>query len=275
MVLHGRTAATAQGAVPGWLRPRQASDERSLGIQHLLSLVAFALGTMQIIGCAPTQVKDFYRCRNMGAPLKGFATTGDKAEEKMHRGRKGGRTGLDDRDLLLKARDDPDAFGAFFRRHYDRIYAYAYRRTGHVHDAEEIAAATFQGALRSLPAYRPEQAPAAAWLYRIAARKVADHYRRRPPCPPAPLAAAAAVAAPDTDPAAAAEAAEQAALVQRALGRLRPADRQAVDLAYFLAASRAEMGAILGCTPENAALRLHRALKRLGKEMELLGGGRT
>lgn len=181
---------------------------------------------------------------------------------------------LDERELLVRARGEPAALTEFYRRHYRRIYTYAYRRCGRRADAEDIAAAVFESVLRSLPRYQPGPEPPLAWLYRIASRRLNDHFRRRVPQPVAVLPAGETgvlgLAAP-SDPAAAAEATERAAAVQAALAELGPRDRQVVELAYLLEATRSEMAAILGCSPDNVSVRLHRALKRLGQILRSMG----
>lgn len=170
---------------------------------------------------------------------------------------------MDDQQLLERARSDPAAFAAFYCAHYSRVYTYAYRRCGRRADAEDIAAATFESVLRSLPRYRPGPEPAAAWLYRIAARRVADHFRHGAQVPVGPVAPAQGT----TDPPDVID----TLLVRQALARLRPPDRTIIDMVYFMDLSRSDIAATLGCTADNASLRLHRALKRLAQVLAELG----
>lgn len=85
---------------------------------------------------------------------------------------------LPDGKLVEQARQDPRAFGKVYDRYLDPIYRYVYNRTGNPADAEDITSQTFLAALEGLPKYR-ENGYFAAWLFAIARRKVADHYRSR------------------------------------------------------------------------------------------------
>ncbi len=58
------------------------------------------------------------------------------------------------------------------------IYRYALRRTGHVEDAEDIAADTFAAALDVLHTFRGDTEPR-LWLLGIARRKIVDRARCR------------------------------------------------------------------------------------------------
>ena len=81
-----------------------------------------------------------------------------------------------DKNLALHAAYDPTAFGELFDRYALRIYRYCYSRVQHHESAEDITAQVFQDALEHIDQYRPI-GPFAAWLFTIARRRVADHYR--------------------------------------------------------------------------------------------------
>lgn len=81
-----------------------------------------------------------------------------------------------DDDLLLAP--DPDAFGAFYARHAGAVESFFARRTGDRVLARDLASETFAAALVARRRFRPGGAPARAWLYAIASRRLADHRRR-------------------------------------------------------------------------------------------------
>ena len=62
--------------------------------------------------------------------------------------------------------------------HYDEIYRFVYRQTGHKEDAMDLTQSIFLAVLRALPTYRAERGTFRTWLYRIAANKVIDARRR-------------------------------------------------------------------------------------------------
>ncbi len=101
-----------------------------------------------------------------------------------------------DDDLLRWTPGDPDAFGAFYRRHEDAVLGYMVARVRDGELAADLTAETFAAALISAPRFRPRPEPAAAWLFGIARnvlrsslerRRVDDRARRRLGMPPLEL----------------------------------------------------------------------------------------
>jgi RNA polymerase sigma-70 factor, ECF subfamily len=85
----------------------------------------------------------------------------------------------DDRLLLEAAQADPARFVDIYERHVDRVHAYVSRRAGNRAVAEDITSQVFEQALRTLGRFEWRGVPLAAWLYRIAANALADHWRDR------------------------------------------------------------------------------------------------
>ena len=65
-----------------------------------------------------------------------------------------------------------------FRAHYDEIYRFVYRQTGHKEDAMDLTQSIFLAMLRALPSFRAERGAFRTWLYRIAVNKTIDARRR-------------------------------------------------------------------------------------------------
>jgi RNA polymerase sigma-70 factor, ECF subfamily len=85
---------------------------------------------------------------------------------------------VDERLLVEAAQADLSKFEALYELHFERIYFFIVSR---VHDrsaAEDITSETFHKALASLSTYEWRGSPFSAWLYRIAANAVVDHYKR-------------------------------------------------------------------------------------------------
>ncbi|HEX6389926.1 MAG TPA: RNA polymerase sigma factor [Solirubrobacteraceae bacterium] len=83
-----------------------------------------------------------------------------------------------DEDLLVAARDDPEAFGAFYRRHADAVLNYLLLRTRDADRSLDLTAETFAIALAHRRRYRPERGPARAWLFGIAKNVLRDSHRK-------------------------------------------------------------------------------------------------
>jgi RNA polymerase sigma-70 factor (ECF subfamily) len=164
-----------------------------------------------------------------------------------------------ERALLTRAQTSAAGLGELFDAYYDRIYAYAYRRVGSREIAEDIAASVFEDALRGITRVRWQGKPLAAWLYRIAARRVADFYRARKNI--APLDEFAHV--PGDSIGDALERADEYAAVQRGLEKLNPSEREIIRLVYFDELDGDTIASLLNVTKNNVYVRTHRALKKL------------
>jgi len=84
----------------------------------------------------------------------------------------------DPSDEQLLPRSDAASFELFYCRHVRALLGYFVRRTRDPELAADLCAETFAGALAGRHRYRPEAGPATAWLYGIAAKKLADAQRR-------------------------------------------------------------------------------------------------
>ena len=125
--------------------------------------------------------------------------------------------------------------------------------------AEDIAAGVFEDALRSIRRVRWQGKPVIAWLYRIAARRVVDHYRSTRDA----VEFAGDSLGSSDDGQDGLEIEEEYAAVRRGLAFLNARDREVIHLAFFDELDGAEIAVTLNCTPNNVYVRLHRALKKL------------
>lgn len=128
---------------------------------------------------------------------------------------------MEDEQLRIEAaKADPGRFAELYDEHFDRVYAYVLRRVGDRSDAQDITADVFQSALANLSRFEWRGAPFAAWLYRIAANAIADHFHRKS----RPL--------PDAPPESGNDDVERRAMLFRSVDRL-PADQRRVIVMRF------------------------------------------
>lgn len=97
-------------------------------------------------------------------------------------------SGYDESAVMRRVRDDPQAFGELYEHYADPIFRFVHGRLRDRTAAEDVTSEVFFKALRAIDTYRPEKAPFAAWLFRIAANAVVDHVRSRRPTVNADLA---------------------------------------------------------------------------------------
>jgi RNA polymerase sigma-70 factor (ECF subfamily) len=84
----------------------------------------------------------------------------------------------DERILVEAAQRDRSRFGELYERNFARVYAYVSRRLADRSDVEDVTAEVFRQALVNLGQFEWRGVPFVAWLLRIAANAVTDHWRR-------------------------------------------------------------------------------------------------
>ncbi len=159
-------------------------------------------------------------------------------------------------------------FEAIFGACYPRVLGYAIRRTDDRTAAEDAVSETFLVAWRRLDDV-PD--PALPWLLGVA-RKVLANQRRAAGRRAAdgPIVPLEAVADPDPRAAIADRVADREAFAA-AFGALSAGDREVLALVSWDGLAPREAATVLGCSAATFSLRLHRARKRLLKELEARG----
>lgn len=156
----------------------------------------------------------------------------------------------------------PQAFGDFYREHFQAIAGLIYRRTGDTHVTEDLTADVFLAAYKSMDEYRGH-VPPIVWLRRIANNRVNRWVRReiglRGILRRLPLFSV--LVAPETN------ASEPRSAALTALLRL-PIDQQEVLSAHYLEGlSLEEVALMLSISPAAAKSRLARARDALRREL--------
>jgi RNA polymerase sigma factor (sigma-70 family) len=163
-------------------------------------------------------------------------------------------------------RDQRDRFQELYEANFARILGYALRRGASAEDAADVVAEAFLVAWRRLEQLPPGE-EARAWLYGVARRVLSNH--RRGVLRRARLIARVALEIPPLvrtpSPA------EDGVAALAAFRALRSADREILGLATWEGLSTAELATALGCSPNAAKIRLHRARRRLARELARLG----
>jgi len=154
----------------------------------------------------------------------------------------------EERRLIARAQaGDREAFRTLVEAHRARAYTLALRILRSTEDAEEVAQDSFVRVWTALPGFRGESS-FATWLYRIVARRAFDRaqvmrHRRSREHHPADLPEHAAPARGDDDTL-------RAALLQRLIAELSPAQRAVVTMFYYEGRAVEQVAAVLGM-PEN------------------------
>ncbi len=166
-----------------------------------------------------------------------------------------------ERELVARARDEGAAFAELYDFYLPRVYGFIYRRVQDRSLAEDLTSMTFQRGLENVRRADFRNESFGGWLYRVASNIVVDHVRRDRRLvsmgdlegreEPGDLALDALAAALDRDQ------------LRRALLQLSPGHRQVLVLRFYDDLEVPEICAVLGCSREALAVRLHRALRAL------------
>jgi RNA polymerase sigma-70 factor, ECF subfamily len=88
------------------------------------------------------------------------------------------RQDVDPRPLVEAAQKDPSCFAEVYELYFERVYAYVSHHARDRHAAEDITSEVFRQALANLGRFEWRGVPFSAWLFRIAANALADHFNR-------------------------------------------------------------------------------------------------
>jgi len=158
-------------------------------------------------------------------------------------------------------RRDEGWFTSLYAAHYPDIVRYGLRRLGERDASTELAQEVFVVAWR-----RRSQVPdhGLPWLYGVARKLLANEWRARR-SRPVPLPAAGPEPPPfdcESDMVA------MVADLRAALATLSEADQEILRLVGWEQLTVAEAAVVLDCSPATAAVRLHRARRRLAAALE-------
>ena len=178
-------------------------------------------------------------------------------------------TGMADAELMgLAAKGSEIAFAEIVRRYQDVLLNFFLRSAVSFVDGQDLAQRTFLRLWRYRRKYRPEGAKFTTFLFMLARQESIDFFRaeaRRREREDALMAAAAEQASAAKGGAAATAAGEA---VRRAVGRLTPTLRDAVELVVFQDLPYAEAGEILGVPLGTVKSRIFNALKKLKEYLD-------
>lgn len=166
--------------------------------------------------------------------------------------------------------DDPtrvENFRAIYVAHHGDLWRYCLRRTSTTAEAEDVLGDVFTVAWRRLDDIPTDEA-ARPWLFAVARNHLHNHRRRSSRRREVHLrlvseAATTGDASLDRDD-------DQSAQVLQALGQLSEADAEVLRLAVWEELPHREIAAVMDCTANAVAIRIHRARARLADRLNAL-----
>jgi RNA polymerase sigma-70 factor (ECF subfamily) len=160
-----------------------------------------------------------------------------------------------------------DRFERCFRDHYAQLLAFSMRRVSGREIAEDVVADTFAVAWRRRDRV-PD--PALPWLYAIAGNVIANQYRstHRRQSLAARLAHEAGSVAAGSDPAASLDRRDA---FSAAFALLAEPEREVLRLVAWDGLNTRDAARVFGCSAGAFRVRLHRARRKLAKQLEAAG----
>ena len=171
---------------------------------------------------------------------------------------------LSDHDLMIAVRaGEIRRLGELFERYHRPLFGFFVRLTNQPSVGEDLVQIVFYRILKYRHTYRDE-GKFSAWIYHIARKVAADHFRKHAATPtptdPADLHHHAASDLPPSDQAAATE---DLVLLRTALARLPLEQREVLVLSRLQHLDHKEIARLLECSVGAVKVRAHRALKDL------------
>ncbi|MBU3062577.1 RNA polymerase sigma factor ShbA [Nocardia sp. NEAU-G5] len=170
-------------------------------------------------------------------------------------------------DLAGAVRGERTAIARVLAEIRPQIVHYCRARVNHISgstvSADDVAQEVCIAVLRALPRYRDEGRPFMAFVYGIAAHKVADAYRSAARNRIIPVEAVPDLPCDDTGPEQRALQSEAARRMSDLLGALPPKQREILILRVAVGLSAAETAAAVGGTAGSIRVAQHRAMTKL------------
>ncbi len=161
---------------------------------------------------------------------------------------------------IEEAKKDPRFFEPLYKKYYERILRFVYKRMENLEDTREITSNVFIKALTNIQKFQHRGFPFSSWLYRIALNEIAQFYRD---------AKKMRVISIDTFGISrvADETGKDSELLSpvlaKAMQHLNEDEVLLLELRFFEDKAFAEVGAILNITENNAKVKTYRVLDKL------------
>jgi len=168
-------------------------------------------------------------------------------------------------DADAKPRMTAEILDALYRAHYKAVYNYICFRINNHSDAEDLACAVFEKALKAR--YNPD-APGEAWLITIAKNIVNDYFRARGRRSFVTLEKIFGVASEKKQPDEVVVQNEQNRALIAAMSLLKDRERQILSLKFATDLKHDEIAKIMHISSSNVGAIVHRALKKLKNFLE-------
>ncbi|MBL6445228.1 sigma-70 family RNA polymerase sigma factor [Fulvivirga sp. 29W222] len=172
---------------------------------------------------------------------------------------------LTEYNIIKKCQDNPEHFAPLYRKYYDQIFMFTFKRVDHLEIAADITSRVFLKCLKNIGKYKYQGVPFSAWLHKIAINEVNMFFRQQ-----SKMERTVSLDHQDMrqlfdeidyqevqiDP---------EVLITVLLEQLDEKEIQFIELRFFESRSFKEIGYLLGISETNAKVKTYRILKKLKK----------
>jgi len=171
--------------------------------------------------------------------------------------------------LVLKAKENIEAFDELYDYFLPKIFGYILNRVGHRQEAEDLTSQTFAKVMANINRYEDRGVSFSAWVYRIATNVIIDSVRKKKEFVMDPEIIKEKVASTRTaSPEETVCLLEVGEELRHCLDKLKDDYQNVLTLKFFEELDNREIAKILDCRASAVAVKVHRALKALKKEFE-------
>lgn len=179
-----------------------------------------------------------------------------------------------EKQLIAQAqRGDEAAVSLLYETHVDAVFEYIRYRVDSKGTAEDITSEVFLRMVRGLTKYHDQGVPFRAWLFRIAANLIIDHYRQRKKGDDVPLLDD--YESDDTEPFEHLAHSEDQARLHLAIRALPEEYQDLLVLRFVENLPHTEIATIMNKSADALRAMQHRALKALAKQFERVDANLT
>jgi RNA polymerase sigma-70 factor (ECF subfamily) len=162
---------------------------------------------------------------------------------------------------------DPD-WNTLYRDLLPKVYNFFRYRVTDSMLAEDLTSITFKQAWQSRARYRDHRASFSTWLFTIARRVAADHFREHYARAEMDLDDAEQTSPDEDSPEQLAEDREEVERIRHLIQRLPEREQELIALKYGAGLSYQRIAELTGLSISNVGVILHRAIQRLREQLE-------
>ena len=160
---------------------------------------------------------------------------------------------------IEEAKKNPQGFEPLYKKYYERILRFVYKRMENLDDTREITSSVFVKALNNIGKYTHRGHPFSSWLYRIALNEIAQFYRDANKMRVISIDTyGISRVADETE-----KGMDLNPVLAKAMQHLSEEEVLLLELRFFEDKAFAEVGAILYITENNAKVKTYRVIDKL------------